>query len=323
MDEALVSVVIPTFKRPTMLQRTIESVLNQTYLNVEVIVVDDNDPGSNYRKETEELMGKYQDNGKVNYLKHQCNKNGSAARNTGIRASKGFFIAFLDDDDEFLPNKLKKQVRRMNEMEGTGVGGVYCNYERYTNGKFSLRTSHKHTKDEGDLTVDLLMEKNEIGAGSTLLVKKTVVEELNGFDERFQRHQDWEFLLRFFKKYKLALCEDVLVKVHSEDKVNKKTPEQMVIIKEKYLEQFQKEISNLDDKKKNQIYSRHWLVVAEGFYQAGDRKNGRLYSKKAMDNHGLTLKGKVKLYAYRYNLFGVLNSIFVSSKKILLYKDRR
>ncbi|MCM3610420.1 glycosyltransferase [Planococcus sp. MERTA32b] len=323
MDEALVSVIIPTYRRPVMLRRTIESVLGQTYSNVEVIVVDDNDPWDTSRKETKELMEEYRDNEKVKYLKHPYNKNGSAARNTGIRSASGFYIAFLDDDDEFLPSKLEKQVQRMRATEGTGVGGVYCNYKRYSKGKFSLSTAHKYQRDEGDLTADLLMEKNEIGAGSTLLITKSAAVELAGFDESFQRHQDWEFLLRFFKKYKLALCEESLVNVHADDQVNKKTPEQQVMIKNKYLQQFQREISSLDVSIQNRIYSRHWLVLAEAFFQAGDMENGWAYAKKALARRGLPVKGKIKLYAYRLNLFGFINGVFISSKNLLTFKERK
>ena len=79
--------------------------LNQTYDNIEVIVVDDNGQGTEHQLLTEKAMEKYADNPKVQYIPHKVNKNGSCARNTGIRASKGEFLGFLDDDDVFLPEK--------------------------------------------------------------------------------------------------------------------------------------------------------------------------------------------------------------------------
>ena len=100
-----VSVIIPTYKRPDSLDRAINSVLGQTYPYVEVIVVDDNNPDTEGRRQTEAKMASFADNLRVKYVKHEQNKNGAAARNSGAKASTGDFIAFLDDDDEFLPKK--------------------------------------------------------------------------------------------------------------------------------------------------------------------------------------------------------------------------
>ena len=94
-----VSVIITTYKRADMLSRAINSVLNQTYKNIEVIVVDDNGNGSEYRLKTEIIMNKYSQIDNLKYIKHKENKNGSAARNTGIREATGDIICFLDDDD--------------------------------------------------------------------------------------------------------------------------------------------------------------------------------------------------------------------------------
>ena len=107
MQKGLVSVVIPTFRRPDKLERAIESVLAQTYPRVEVIVVDDNDPDTEGRLLTEQIMFRYVANSRVRYIKHEHNKNGSAARNTGARNSDAEFVAFLDDDDEFFPEKIE------------------------------------------------------------------------------------------------------------------------------------------------------------------------------------------------------------------------
>ena len=100
-----VSVIIPTYKGSDNLIRAIKSVLNQTYKNIEIIVVDDNDENSIFRKENEERLKSFIDDNKIIYLKHKCNKNGAAARNTGLRKSSGAYITFLDDDDYFLYNK--------------------------------------------------------------------------------------------------------------------------------------------------------------------------------------------------------------------------
>ena len=123
-NEPLVSIIIPTYKRSNMLSRTIESVLNQTYQNIEIIVVDDNDKNTTYRKDTEIVMRKYKDNYKVKYIKHDKNMNGAVARNTGIRVSKGEYIGFLDDDDIFYKEKIQKQVEYLEK--NIEYDAVYC-----------------------------------------------------------------------------------------------------------------------------------------------------------------------------------------------------
>ena len=101
----LISVVIPTYNRKHLLQKAIASVLNQTYSNFELIVVDDCSTDS-----TEHFMKSLSDK-RIRYIKHEKTKHASASRNTGIQLSKGEFIAFLDDDDRWLPTKLEKQLK--------------------------------------------------------------------------------------------------------------------------------------------------------------------------------------------------------------------
>ena len=125
--EPLVSVVIPTYKRPTDLKRAVDSVLNQDYKNIEIIVVDDNNAGTSERAETETLMEQYAENTKVKYLKHDKNRNGSAARNTGWKSAKGKYITYLDDDDEISKSKIKKQVECLEALDDSW-GACYTAY---------------------------------------------------------------------------------------------------------------------------------------------------------------------------------------------------
>lgn len=122
----LVSVIIPTYKRNDRLREAIDSVVNQTYVNLEIIIVDDNDPSSSYRKETENLMMQYKDNKKIRYIQHSENTGGAIARNTGISQAGGEYIAFLDDDDIYLPEKIEKQYEVFQKHTGEKLGLVYC-----------------------------------------------------------------------------------------------------------------------------------------------------------------------------------------------------
>lgn len=119
----MVSIIIPTYKRPNKLIRAIESCLTQSYKNIEIVVVDDNTDGDEFRTQTEELMLKFQNDSKVKYIKHHTNQNGSAARNTGIKNSVGDYITFLDDDDVIAPTKIERQVEFL-ESHGDDYGVV-------------------------------------------------------------------------------------------------------------------------------------------------------------------------------------------------------
>ena len=108
----LVTVIITTYQNVEYLPRAIKSVLGQTYSPIELIVVDDNSPESQARTDTEEVMRRYPD---VIYLRHERNKNGAAARNTGIRAAKGEYIGFLDNDDFYFAHHISSCVQALEQ----------------------------------------------------------------------------------------------------------------------------------------------------------------------------------------------------------------
>ena len=126
-QEDLVSVIIPTYKRAVYLKRAINSVLAQTYKNIEIIIIDDNDPISVYRRDNENMLKEFVEKNKVIYIKHPKNMNGATARNTGIKNAKGKYITFLDDDDYFFNNRIEIIVDRLkNNAE---YDGAYTGFE--------------------------------------------------------------------------------------------------------------------------------------------------------------------------------------------------
>jgi glycosyltransferase involved in cell wall biosynthesis len=113
-----VSVIIPTYKREIKyLLRAIESIKNQTYKSTEIVIVDDNPPESVYRKQVKQFIQKYSNDTDVIYIMNSKNVGGSIARNNGINAATGDYITFLDDDDEYLPWKVEKQLQFMIEND--------------------------------------------------------------------------------------------------------------------------------------------------------------------------------------------------------------
>ena len=203
VKEPLVSVIIPTYKRPDFLDRAIDSVLNQTYKNIEVIVVDDNNPDTEGRRRTEGIMEKYSNNPLVHYVKHECNKNGSAARNTGFRVSHGVYVAFLDDDDQYLPKKIESQVEKMESLSSDWG----CCYNQYFTQRGDEKPLPVKESREGGLELykEALMHKGLcVNAGSNFMVRREAYQAINGYDESFKRNQDHEFMVRMLHKYKMA-----------------------------------------------------------------------------------------------------------------------
>lgn len=125
-EEILVSVVIPTYSRNDMLSRAIDCILAQTHKNLDIIVVDDNPPESEYRASTEQLMKKYEADERVRYIQNEKNLGGAGARNVGIEEAKGEYIAFLDDDDEYYPDKIEKQLAVFLNSGSDKLALVYC-----------------------------------------------------------------------------------------------------------------------------------------------------------------------------------------------------
>lgn len=252
-----VSIVIPTYKNRGRLTDCVDSVLQQKCsLPFEILVVDDNDPASEYRKSTERLMTRYSDDDRVKYVKHEKNKNGSAARNTGIRVSNGDLIALLDDDDLFLEGKLEKQIEFMKEHPD--IDAVCC---------FELKESvnEVNTKiHQGNATRDILMLQSNFQT-STLMLKRYVLETLNGFDESFIRHQDVEFMLRFYQAgFQLGCVPEVLVKMGKNDGGNIPTGEKLESLKSYFFSRFDGFIKQEDEITPgfaNQVYAKHYAGV--------------------------------------------------------------
>lgn len=249
MTKGLVTVIIPTYKRPTKLERAIDSVLKQSYQKIEIIVVDDNNEGDKFRKETKSLMEKYTNNDKVVYLKHKLNKNGSAARNTGIRQAKGEYVAFLDDDDFFHKNKVLKQVDFLeSNLEKEGV--VTLHQKSFKNIIYKKNSIDK----KSDLFFGLFSGKFDFAAGSTILMYTKVLKELNGFNEEFIRHQDLELLIRFFRSFKLGVVEESLVTITVDGHRNYPSAEKFEMNKFFFLDSFKEDFNKQQLEKKELIY---------------------------------------------------------------------
>ncbi len=287
--EALVSIIIPTFSRPQNLVRAVESCLKQTYGPIEVIVVDDNGEGTPYQQETEQILKEYVSNGTVVYLKHDVNRRGGAARNTGLKVFKGAYYTFLDDDDCLYPQKIEREVEQLQKQKDRDV--VYCGYEKRC-GEQSRR--FVPTK-EGDLHKDLLLRQWHFGSGSNPLFRREVFEDIGYFDETFVRHQDLEYMVRVLRKHRVAVVQDVLFTKYTDTQTNRPKAENYLPIKEQFLTKYREDIERYGKSVQSSIYRNHWYELAQmGF---GDRnyRVGWQCLRKACGYRCLTAKQILKL----------------------------
>ena len=253
----LVSIIIPTYGGGEFLQRTIESALNQTYNEIEIIVVDDNGIGTENQLKTQEIIDRYKDNKKIKYICHEKNINGSAARNTGARNAKGWYIALLDDDDIFYASNIELQVKALNELDDT-YALTYCSHELY---KGDNKIEEKHVTESGYKLFELLSHKCNIESSCTV-IRKSVWDEVNGFDESFKRHQDWEFIARIATKYKIKAVDEIGVRRYLEFRNSPKTPDQWKAYREYYLKKMESTISTLPIKQQKEVRLANMLDIS-------------------------------------------------------------
>ncbi len=178
-EDILVSVVIPTYSRNDMLSRAVECILAQTHKNLDIIVVDDNPPESEYRASTEQLMKKYESDGRVRYIQNEKNLGGAGARNVGIEAAKGEYIAFLDDDDEYYPEKIEKQLAVFLNSKFDNLALVYCDVAHVgregTEFQCVIRKRHR-----GNCLYEAI-EDDCLASTSMWLVKKSYLNAVGNF----------------------------------------------------------------------------------------------------------------------------------------------
>ncbi|MBN2119586.1 MAG: glycosyltransferase family 2 protein [Candidatus Omnitrophica bacterium] len=204
--ENKVCVIIPTCgDREKKLRRALYSVLQQSYKNFEVIVVDNRNS-----EVTEKLVQDFNDN-RIKYIKFTEVRGPSAARNAGLRAAGCDYVAFLDDDDEWLPDKLELQMEKFKKFSGNGLGIVYTGYASVDENNGRLRHLSLPSR-KGKVFSDLL--KSCFAITSSLIVKRSVFEEVGLYDESLKFWEDGEFLLRAATKFDFDYVNKVLVKHH-------------------------------------------------------------------------------------------------------------
>ena len=202
----LVSCILTTYNREALFVRALNSIINQTYKNLQIIIVDDNSIDR-----TAEIALSFSDT-RLLYIKHEMNFGLAKSRNTGMRYSRGEYICFLDDDDEWDKRKIERQLECFQESNCINLGMVTCGIRRIKHGvsrefKESLR---------GDLSQKIIIDQPLVGNGSCVMIKKSVCYDVGEIDERIKRGIDGFHFFKIAQRYQIDYCEDVLVNYYED-----------------------------------------------------------------------------------------------------------
>lgn len=265
--KGLVSVVIPTYKRSDMLRRAIDSVLGQTYHNVECIVVNDNTPGDEFSLILYNLTEEYKNDRRFHFLEQEAHKNGAAARNVGIRAAKGEYIAFLDDDDFWDERKVEVQISVLEKLSDD-FGAVSCLMRFFRNGKvFSATWPYK----DGNIHYKVLTRCISMGTGS-LIIRRCALDETGYFDENLRRYQDPQIFSFLTEKYKVKLIPKYLHNRDVDDAQNRNPSiENINSLHEAFFLSVLPQLKRMSKKKESEVKAVYGLDKFNVYWHTGNR----------------------------------------------------
>ena len=251
----MVSCVIPTFKRSVTLTRAIDSVLRQTYKNVEVLVVDDNEKDTPDSLNVRSLVQSYTDP-RVKLVTQPKHINGAEARNAGVRSSIGEYIAFLDDDDVWMPEKIEKQIKLL--LNNPDCSGSSCLYSHYRNNDV-VRSCPPYT---GENLHKKIIGREVAVFTSTVLLKKDKLLESGLFNNSLRRHQDLQLLLDFTLHNKIVVLNEYLVKLFVDSNINRaNSVNRLIEVKERFFEACKSHIDIYTGKERSCIYAAHYFEI--------------------------------------------------------------
>lgn len=202
----MVSVVVPTYRRPEMIDGVIACVVDQTSSDWELIIVDDNGDGSAAQIETEAVVTRYRRDARIVYVKHERNAGACAARNTGLRRARGAYVAFLDDDDVWFAEKLERQLAGFAAGD-PDVALVYGGWRYvYEDGRVEVVMP-----DGSEQRLPELLKGNRIGSTSLVMCRRDALLAIDGFDALLPAMQDLDLYVRLRLRFPFAHVDDLLM----------------------------------------------------------------------------------------------------------------
>ena len=272
----LVSVVIPTLNRDNLIERAVQSVLNQTHKNLEIIVVSD---GSTDK--TDQIMENMcKQDSRIKYISYHPARGGNVARNIGIDNSNYDYIAFLDDDDEWHTDKIEKQLQKFESDDDIGLVCTGINAVFIVEGTTSVYIPPAPK----DSSTEILL-KNCIGSTTTVMVKKDILNQCGKFDENLGALQDYDLWTRICQVTKIDVVNEPCVEYYNypaNNQVSQFTDKYIAAI-EYINDKYTDLVNNLSDlNKRKRMHYLNMLIAKKGL-RNGQPKISRKYSKKAFN----------------------------------------
>jgi glycosyltransferase involved in cell wall biosynthesis len=204
-----VTVVVPVFNRAGLIKNTLDSIQKQTYRPLEVVIVDDGSTDNTAEVIRNWVIQNQQDALRVRCVEQQ-NQGANSARNRGISEATGEFIAFLDSDDQWLAEKVEKQLAVF--LANREIGGVYCGLQSVdlTSGKSHAATNRSYAV--GDLSAAMLI-RDVSSPTSCWMVRRNCFDDVGLFDISLPARQDWDMWIRLASKFKVGAVPEVLVEM--------------------------------------------------------------------------------------------------------------
>lgn len=282
-NEPLVSIITITRNRGILIHRAIESILNQTYANFEYIIVDGASTDN-----TKEIVNTYNDS-RIKFIGLLENYPIPRTINIGFENSKGDYITFLDDDDEYLPTKIEKQLHLIQELPEK-YGFVYCWMSYFDNKTMDFLYTHK-AELRGNIFTEII-EKPIISGTPTYFFRRSVFEQIGGWKDGIGIISDWELAARTCQKYLVDYIPESLVKVYVNHESRRMSElgyynnflERLITFHSYFLSEF-KDIFDKYPLKK--IW--HLYMISRSYFMLGKWKNGWAFYKELL-MYTLTLK---------------------------------
>lgn len=280
MKEELISVIMPTYNRGYIIENAINSIINQTYKNFELIIVDDFSTDN-----TDEIVNSYKDS-RIKYIKLEKNSGANFARNIGLKNAHGRYITFQDSDDISYATRLEDELA---ELKNQNVEWVFSSFKKIS--KNNVEVVPKKQIDSS-LILDKMLFKNYITT-QVLFLKREILEEIQ-FDETLPRFQDWDLIIRVAEKYNGYHLNKILLDMYIQEDSITKNPVKGYKALEKILEKY-------NDKFNYKQKARHYCRIATFKLLAGEVPEEEFKQSMIIDKWNL--KYKLIYILYKLKLF--------------------